>query len=184
MNVVYRIYSQNKNYKTISYDKTPLMRIIGSELWGDYSEIETFKYKWVEDANEKIVCDSPFLMGAIPIFGESVVLGVKNFLSPALVDVLPIEVEGERYCILKAKILLDNILNLRRSKIVKFSDGRIMKVEKYVFNQQNNIPLIFKIRQYPLFTFITDSLALSLEMLHPTGLAMEKIDTTAGWNLF
>lgn len=181
---IFRIYSLNGNYKTISYDKTPLMRIIGSEVWGNYSDIESFKYDWDVDVNKNIESDCPFLIGAIPIFRKRFILEIKNFLSPALVDILPIEVASEYFCIVKAKILLDNILNTKKSKINKYSDGRIMNIEKYVFTPQNDLPSIFKIRQYPLFTFVTSNIASYLEIVRPTGLALEKIEIKKEWNLF
>ena len=180
---IFRIYSQNNNYKTISYEKTPLMRILGSETWGNYVDIESFKYEWNCDTNKRIECDCPFLIGAIPIFRENIISKIKFFLSPTLVDILPIEVAGKIYCIIRAKILLENIINVKKSKINKYPDGRIMNIEKYVFTPQNDLPCIFKIQQYPLFSFITSNLASYLKMENPTGLQFEKIDIKRNWKL-
>ena len=57
------------------------------------------------------------------------------------------------------KNILEDVLNESKSIINRFSDGRIMNIEKYVFKKDRTYPSIFKISQLPTFTFMTDELS-------------------------
>lgn len=175
---IYRLYTPNRDYRTIDYDKTPLMRIIGEEDWGNLKELEDYPYKW--DDEKKDVCDAPFLIGAIPIIRTDALSRIAAPLPSSLVQQVHIKVGGIEYTILKAKAV-GNILNERKSDIDRFSDGRIMDVEKYVFNYSKDTPAIFRIAQYPLFTFVTDELAESMMNAKLTGLSFDKCAVKKKW---
>lgn len=178
---IYRLCSSNGNYKTIAYAESPLMRIIGEEDWGDLTDIENYSYHW--EASDKEVSDAPFLIGAIPIFRTEVILRMGNSFPASLVGQVPIKVEGEDYTILKARSYVSNILNEKKSKLSRFSDGRIMDVERYVFKPTDNVPSFFKISQYPLFTFVTGEVAGDLMKAGITGLVLEECRVKKTWFL-
>lgn len=176
---IYRLYSPNRDYRTIVYDNTPLMKIIGKEDWGDIKEIENYPYQW--DDEQKEICDAPFLIGAIPIFKTDALKRIGMILLDSLVTLIPIRVGDIEYTILKANEYEKNILNEKKSTISRFSDGRIMDIEKYVFIPFDNAPEVFKVASYPLFTFVTEKLASKLTEANLTGLAMEKCKIKKSW---
>lgn len=178
---IYRLCSSNGIYKTIAYADSPLMSIIGEEDWGDLTDIENYSYHW--EVSDKDICDAPFLIGAIPIFRSEVVSRMGNSFPASLVMQVPIKVEGEDYTILKARSYVSNILNEKKSKLSRFSDGRIMDVEKYVFKPIDNVPSFFKILQYPLFTFVAEDMAEILMKASITGLALEECRVKKTWFL-
>lgn len=178
---IYRLYSKTEGYKTIDYGKTPLMNIIGEEDWGNLSEIKEFPYQWKNDNEADSVSDCPFLIGAIPVFSLQTMNLIKEQLTSDTAEIIPISIENETFCILRAKLRVANLLNERKSKITRFSDGRIMSIEKYVFKNEDKMPLLFQLQQYPLFTFVTGTLADLLLAVHPTGLCMEECKIHKGW---
>lgn len=171
---IYRLYSKTDGYRSIAYRKTPLMNIIGEKNRVDNIEIENFPYEWDEENEYRRVSDSPFLIGAIPIFSQRTMNKIKDFLTEDMVELIPISIEKKKFEVVRAKIRMANLLDEKRSKITRFSDGRIMSVEKYVFKNNGNLPLLFQLQQYPLFTFATGILADKLFELCPSGLCLEE----------
>lgn len=177
---IFRLYSPNRDYRTIKYEGTPLMSFLEDDNFDDYEAIENFQYQW--DNHDKPICDCPFLIGAIPIIRKTALAKIPSVISNDLVKSIHIQIEGEPYEILLAKNILKDALNESKSIIDRFSDGRIMSIDKYVFKKNAYKP-IFRIRQLPLFTFITDQLAESISKAHLTGLAMEECVILSKWRL-
>ncbi len=176
---IFKLYNLNRNNKTILYEGTPLMKIIGCEDWGDYNKIEKYIYTWDSYSKDKPVCDSPFLIGSIPIFRNKIIQQIK--IQPGQIDLIPITIEKELFEIIKAKTLVNNVLNKHKSKISYFSDGRIMDINKYVFKPQDNWPEIFKIAEFPIFTFVNENIAEQLNRQKPSGLGMEECAIKKGF---
>lgn len=178
---IYRIYTENSPYKAIAYGNTPLIENIGEDKWENISQIESFSYLWNEDDKEKTCGDCPFLIGAIPVFSVDLLKRIKKYLSNDLAEVIPIKVENKEYAIIKAKKFVMNLLDERNSQITRYSDGSIMSVEKYVFKETNELPMIFSLSDYSLFTFVTGQLAEELLSIHPSGLEIEKCKIKKKW---
>lgn len=178
---IYRIYTENSPYKAIAYGNTPLLENIGEDKWENIPQIESFSYNWNVDDKEKECGDCPFLIGAIPVFSTNVLKNIKKYLSKDLVDVISIKVENREYAIIKAQKLVANLLDERDSQITRYSDGNIMSVEKYVFKETNELPMIFSLSEYSLFTFVTGQLAEVLLCINPRGLEIEKCKIKKKW---
>lgn len=178
---IYRIYTKNRQYKTISYDNTPLLDYIDEETLENIPQIESFPYTWNDDDREKDCGDCPFLIGAIPVFSVKIFNEIEKHLASELVDTIPINVENKKYIIIKAKINVTNLLDERNSQIDRFSDGRIMDIGNYVFKVKNELPVIFRLSEYSLFTFVTGQLAETLLRINPSGLEIEKCKIKKKW---
>lgn len=179
---IYRMFSSNNDFKSIQYGQTPLMKIIGEEDWENVSDIERYSFHWSE--GDKEVSDAPFLIGAIPIFRSETLdhAGIKfpkNYVKEIIINV-----EGIEYVIVKATQIVTDLLDEKRSVISRYSDGRIMDVERYVFKKNDNVPPIFKLKQYPLFTFVTDVLGDKLNAAAISGLILEKCKISKPWFKF
>ena len=104
------------------------------------------------------ISDCPFVYGAIPVFSE------KKFKLPTKDCVTSkFDVSGERYIAVVAPEI-EGILNIRSSKISKFRDGGIMNVEGYIFNNLPEYPNLFRLKEYPVFTFCTEDVKKNLEL--------------------
>ena len=176
---IFRLYSQNRDYKTIAYEGTPLMSFLEDCHFDDYESIRKFNYHW--ENSDKPISDCPFLIGAIPVIRKSAIPKIRPAISSDLALLIDILVEGEPFVIILAKNILEDVLNESKSIINRFSDGRIMNIEKYVFKKNIPYPPIFKISQLPTFTFITDLLFEAISDANLTGICMERCEIKSNW---
>ena len=88
---------------------------------------------------------------------------------------------GHPSCYTTSCCILEDVLNESKSIINRFSDGRIMNIEKYVFKKNITYPPIFKISQLPTFTFITDLLFEAISDANLTGICMERCEIKSNW---
>lgn len=176
---IFRLYSQNSDYRTIAYDGTPMMSFLEDSHFDDYDSIHKFNYHW--DNSDKPISDCPFLIGAIPVIRKSAIPKIRLAISSDMVLPIDILIEGEPFVIILAKNILEDVLDESKSIINRFSDGRIMNIEKYVFKKNRTYPPIFKISQLPTFTFMTDELSEAISEANLTGIDMEKCEVKAKW---
>ena len=123
--------------------------------------LDNKKLEWIEEDEydkSRQISDCPFIDGAIPVFSE------KKFKLPTKDCVTSkFDVSGERYIAVVAPEI-EGILNIRSSKISKFRDGGIMNVEGYVLNNLSEYPNLFRLKEYPVFTFCTEDVKKNLEL--------------------
>lgn len=171
---IYRIFNPSRRYKTISYNETPIFNNMGKSIWDNIEEVSSFSYKWENDEEIKNICDCPFIIGSIPVFSESAFSLLSSKLQSNDAQIIPIKVENLRYYIINANHQITGLLNKKKSHISYFSDGRIMDIEKYVFHNKHNISPIFKITEFPTYTFINENIASILMKANITGIAVEQ----------
>ena len=176
---IFRLYSPNRDFRTIAYGETPLMSLLEDVNGCDYDSIQRFDYHW--DCNDKPICDCPFLMGCIPVIRKAAITKIHTVFPENLIQPIDIKVEGELFEIILAKKILADALNESKSSTNRFSDGRIMSIDKYVFKKKKIYPSIFRIDQLKTFTFITDQLYGAFLNAELTGLAMEECDVKSFW---
>lgn len=174
---IYRILNPNREYKTIQYNKTPILKNIGEIIWDNTQEISSYQYTWDKNNNSKFICDCPFIIGSIPVFSEFAYNKISIFLDNTNSQIIPITVDGRKYYIINAIILMDDMLNENKSKISYFSDGRIMDIEKYVLNNKHT-PDIFKLSQFQTYTFVSEKIADVLKS-EVTGIIFEKCNSNS-----
>lgn len=168
----YRIYSSNINNRTIHYEGTPIIENIGEIEWTNVETISKGTYSW--DNTDKSYCDCPFIIGSVPVFPYSVLNILRPFFVGQNVQIIPIKVEDGKYVIVNTTEILDDVLNEKKSKLTRFQDGRIMDVEEYVLKSQNIFPNMFKLSQFPVFSFISEDLYNAIRTLNLTGIYFEE----------
>lgn len=171
----YRILNQNREYKTIQYNQTPILKNIGKIIWDDVQEISSYHYTWDKNNNSKFICDCPFIIGSVPVFSEFAYNKISTFLDTTNSQVIPIIVDDRKFYIVNAIILMDNMLNEKKSKISYFSDGRIMDIDKYVLNNRPT-PDLFKLSQFHTYTFVSEKIVDILKS-EVTGIVFEKCNS-------
>jgi hypothetical protein len=145
----------------------------------DYTAIKNFHYQWDDD--NKPICDCPFLIGAVPVIRKSALTKILAVIPADSVSSIEIQVEGETFVILQANNILSDVLNESKSVINRFSDGRVMSIDKYVFKKGKTYPAIFKISQLSTFTFVSDRISDALTSAHLSGLALEECEVKSTW---
>lgn len=178
---IYRLYTSDIGYKTIDYNDTPLLDCLDSDIW-DSLTLEKFQFVWNSEETEEEESDCPFLIGAIPIIKSNILMNIDFNTLQEIVDIINIKVSGNDFSILIAKDKIKGLLNKKKSDIDYFSDGRIMRVNRYVFNNHNDLPPLFRIEEYPLFTFANARMANILNKLDLKGLLLEECEVVKGWS--
>lgn len=175
MENIYRLITSEREYKRIDYGDTPLVHCLVDDLW-DKEILESYQFKWNSDDVDKTISDCPFLIGAIPVIKSEIIKQMNLVIPEEYLKTININVSGEKYSILRAQKTVKGLLNLRKSAIDYYSDGRIMYVDKYVLNSKKELPIIFRLDEYPLYTFTTEVFAMSLMDLQPMGMFLEKCE--------
>ena len=151
---IYRIYHKVDGFKAIKTKGTALESCMLEK--GNNATFELFKghqFQWSDSTGDK-VCDFPFIDGNIIVFSEKVFSDIRSMIASCAVNT-NIVVEGAQYEIIVAN-KISNVLNADQSVIKRFKDGRIMNIKKYVFKQDESYPAIFRIEEFPTFTFVTE----------------------------
>lgn len=122
------------------------------ELCAERPELmNKFKYGWLTDESTKIpdfVIIMSNMLGCKAEISEDV---KKLFPSLAL---NPIKVGNDNYVLFSNIAILSNCLNLKKSKVTRFSNGDIMEIPTPVF-LPGNYPILFKIEEMPSSYFCT-----------------------------
>lgn len=122
------------------------------ELCAERPELmNKFKYGWLTDESTKIpdfVIIMSNMLGCKAEISEDV---KKLFPSLAL---NPINVGNDNYVLFSNIAILSNCLNLKKSKVTRFSNGDIMEIPTPVF-LPGNYPILFKIEEMPSSYFCT-----------------------------
>lgn len=149
---IYRIYHKVDGFKAIKTKGTALESCMLEN--GNNATFGLFKnqqFQWSDSTGEK-VCDFPFIDGNITVFSEKVFSAIRSMITSCAVNT-NIVVEGTQYEIIEAN-KISNVLNIEQSVIKRFKDGRIMNIKKYVFKQNASYPAMFRIEEFPIFTFV------------------------------
>lgn len=120
------------------------------ELFDDTPElIYEFDYDWVtEDSN----IQPDLILIASKLLGIDAMAfhAIESFLSE--IDTVEIEVSNRKFNILSNIPKLKGVLNMRKSKITRFSTGDIMSIDSPVF-LPGDYPPLFKIEETPMNFF-------------------------------
>lgn len=170
---IYRLVYVSDTYKAIDYDHSETFENKSFETNG--TDLQNLR--WVESDSNNPVSDFPFIMGSIPIISEKTTTVLQSFIDKSDIKLVPITVENERFYYLHFKTLLRNILNEKASKLLKFKNGDIMDIEKYVFKQiKEDIPPIFKITELDKCVFVSGEVAQSITANNLVGIKLEKCE--------
>lgn len=151
---IYKLFHKVDGYKAINTKGTRLEEAFinfGNNV--DFSKHEGEQFSWYGEKTDK-ECDFPFINGSTPVFRENVYNLIAALVSQYS-NVVNIKVGEDNFKIVDA-LVISGVLNKEHSTIKYFKDGRIMNIKKYVFNQNFNMPSIFKISELKTFTFVTE----------------------------
>lgn len=129
---------------------------------GDLSIVSGKSFHWNKESGGKI-SDCPFYIGAMPIFATE---KLGDTLKDTNIKTALIDVDGISYTVISAPCLSGQIINLKESNCRTFRSGKIMTVNKYVFNSGINYIPIFTPEEFVLFTFCNIEIAQKLQSCH------------------
>ena len=131
--------------------------------------------EWIEEdtKEEKAKSDFPTL-GTTPVFSERAVDTLLDLLVENG-EILPLEVEGERYFAYNVTRTLD-ALDQDRSAIIRYPTGRILDVTRYVFLPEKlDGAAIFRLPQFRGRAFVTDEFTRRIRDYELTGFGLVEV---------
>ena len=129
---------------------------------GELSLVAGKSFHWNTESG-KSISDCPFYIGAMPIFSTD---KLGDALNNTAVKTATFDVDGKSYTIVAAPHLSGQIINLQKSECRTFRSGKIMNVNKYVFNSDVKLAPIFTPEEFVLFTFCNLEVAKQLQSCH------------------
>lgn len=154
---VYRLDPDSRHFHNFAPADKPAIdfyhRFDGTPLAHEWTPLEITA---VDEDDELAVLGDHALLGTIPVFSEPAVSILSDFLEQNG-ELLPLVYSRGRYFAYNVTTVV-NALDEDRSKLVRFSTGRVMSIEEYVFKQEalSDRP-IFKIPELPrAYVFVTD----------------------------
>lgn len=153
-------------------------RFDGTPFGSSWRPLEVEICRENNDDRKYLKGDFPYTIG----FGPSLVLSNRALyvLEPLLKnngELLPLKYSDGDYTLFNPTCLVE-ALNFEQSDIVYFSTGRILNVQRYVFDAEK-IPsnTIFKIAQIPLLDiFVTEHFKLAVENNNLEGLLFKPVE--------
>lgn len=162
------MYNQANGYALIDFYDDEIDDILKGRLDVSTLNGDSFRWHFFEDATK--ISDSPFYLGAFPIFEE------KKVRSLSFTDAKTalFKVEGVDYIAVAAPIISGNIIDKEKSDLLLFRSGKIMMVKKFALSSDILYPPIFRIDEYPMFTLVSDEMRISLTSLGLNQLLFEE----------
>lgn len=140
------------------------------ELCAERPELmDKFRYGWLTNEST-LIPDFVIIMSNTLGCKADISKDVKN-LFPSLA-LHPIKVGTDDYVLFSSIPILSNHLNLKKSKITRFSNGDIMEIPTPVF-LPGNYPILFKVAEMPSTYFCTQEFKNLIDGRSYTGLLFE-----------
>ncbi|MFJ1366977.1 hypothetical protein ACILDU_11125 [Capnocytophaga canimorsus] len=125
------------------------------DLFDDTPElIHQFDYDWIT-ADSAVIPDLILIMSKLLGVSMKAYQIIESLLSG--IESVDVELSNHKFKILTNIPLMTNTLNIRKSKITRFSTGDIMSIEIPIFLPRNYPPL-FKIEEAPTSFFCSELL--------------------------
>lgn len=141
------------------------------ELCAERPELmDRFRYGWITNESTKIP-DFVIVMSNMLGCRAEISKDVKNLFSSLVLN--PITVGTDNYVLFSDIVPLSDCLNLKKSKITRFSNGDIMDVPIPVF-LPGSYPILFKVKEMPSTYFCTQEFKDLIDAHSYTGLIFEE----------
>ena len=153
---VFMFFKEKRDYAELTTEDEAFLDLLNGGFVGKKMSPswKTPTLKWCTDEGEEM-CDLPLLMGFIPVFNQKAYKTLSKLIPKNTVEYLPVKADSETYYVVNPLVLYDDVLNLKKSKIKHFPDGRVMDITKYVLLPKPTLSPIFKISQLPTLSFVT-----------------------------
>jgi hypothetical protein len=133
------------------------------------------RVEWIEEDTQSGKPKSDFpTLGTTPVFSERAVDALLDLLVENG-EILPLDVEGERYFAYNVTRTLD-ALDQDRSVIVRYPTGRILDISRYEFLPDKlDGSALFRLPQFRGRAFVTDAFAARIRDFELTGFELVNV---------
>lgn len=130
-------------------------------------------YKWDCEDGEK-TRDLFLYLGSILICNKKSIMTLENVISNVKSEILPIFVDNEEFYVLNVCTSLNNVLDIKRSKVEYFKDKSIKWISEYVFSSNCSDSSIFHISEIQSPIFVSDAFVECVRNSGLVGLKFEE----------
>lgn len=155
---IIQLKNYTEGFATINFDRVDMTSVMKQ---GDISVLDGKEFTWRRDVGSNIG-DCPFFVGAMPIFATEKLGSIID----STVRTATFTVEGKSYTIIAAPLLKGEVINRQESKCRTFRSGKIMSVDKFIFNKGIDYPVLFVPEEYIMYTFCDMEFAKKLISCH------------------
>ena len=136
------------------------------------SSISDINLYWKIDEDDNVKGDCPFYIGAFPIFEAAKIKSIafENAETAAF------KVEGEDFVAVATPFLSGHIIDKEKSNLRLFKSGKIMSVKRFALINNYCYPSVFRLEEYPLFTFVREDMMKDLKNLDFAQLLFEECE--------
>ena len=164
---VYKMYNEVNGYASIDFSDVNMSDIVKGTV--SVRAISDKNLVWDPSDNESIKGDCPFYIGAFPVFEAT---KIKDF-DFENAETASFKVEGKEFIAVAAPILPGQLIDKEKSDLRLFKSGKIMNVRRFALKSGCSYPPIFRLEEYPLYTFVCEEMMKSLQELGLTQLKFE-----------
>ena len=169
---VYKMYNEVNGYASIDFANVNMSDV--AKGIANVCSISGISLSWKMDEDNNIKGDSPFYLGAFPIFEATKLKGI-DFENAETATLM---VEGEDFVAVAAPMLSGQIINREKSNIRLFKSGKIMSVKRFTLKKSFSYPQMFRLEEFPLYTFVCEETMKSLKELRLSQLMFEECELT------
>lgn len=173
-NKIYKIIKAEGYFKNLKANNEEILDVIDQCLEGkSISSIwkKNYTMSWEKDEEYTQNADILFYIGLVPVINENSYNLLKKYIPLDSVEYLNIKIENNQNLYLMNVLNINTeIFNEKKSKIDYYKTGTIREVIKYVFNDIETIPVIFRIPQSPCEIFVSDEFVKIVKDNNLTGI--------------
>lgn len=156
---IYKLYNKVNGYTSIDFSNVNMSDIAKGIV--NVSTITGINLCWKINEGDNVKGDCPFYIGAFPIFEAAKIKGITFENAETAV----FKVEGKDFVAIAAPFLSGHIIDKEKSDLRLFKSGKIMSVKRFALINNNCYPSVFRLEEYPLFTFVCEDMMNALKKL-------------------
>ena len=167
---IFKLYNEVNGYASIDFTNANMSDIAKGIV--NVSAISGINLNWKIDEEDTVKGDCPFYIGAFPVFDATKTKGFdfKN------AETATFKVEDKEFVAVSAPMLSGQLIDRDKSDLRLFKSGKIMNVRRFALKSGCSYPPIFRLEEYPLYTFVCEEIMKSLQELGLTQLKFEECE--------
>lgn len=179
---IFKLTHESDGYKSIDITNSSIESFIVNGYYNDGKDfnLEETELSWYNNGDDEIICDFPFIAGNIPVISEKAFNVLSDEINKCNVEIIHLNIDKQKYYLLHFKTLSENLINTKESDIKYFRSGKIMSIDKFVFNKNiDDCPPLFINKDFPTILFCTDKVTEIIKNNKLIGLHIQECEVKA-----
>ena len=139
--------------------------------------IKNFKYGWIMNES-KIIPDFVLIMSSLLGCKYGFLKNIRKIIPS--INFIPVKIDRDDYALFSNLPILENCVNIKKSKVSRFSNGDIMEISNPVF-LPNDYPALFKVEEISSSYYCTEDFKNIITDNQYTGLMFNECNIKSKW---